>query len=151
MDTQQVISTLNDLVETCKDGEYGFRTCADHVQSPDLRQMFTQRAEDCRRGAQELQSLVTQYGGTPDTGGSATGALHRGWVAVKGSVAGHSDEAMLEECERGETAAVQRYHEALASGLPEPVRAVVERQFAGVQRNHEQVRQALTRLKASSA
>jgi len=150
MDHSDIVETLNDLIETCKDGEKGFRTSAEHVQSTDLRQLFNNRAESCRRGAEELQSLVTQYGGTPDTGGSATGALHRGWVSLKGSVAGHSDEAMLEECERGEDAALERYRNALARGLPEPARSVVERQYQGVQLNHDMVKAARNRLKTAS-
>ncbi len=33
MDNKEVVSTLNDLIETCKDGEYGFRECAEHAKS----------------------------------------------------------------------------------------------------------------------
>lgn len=36
MDKDEVISTLNDLIETCKDGEYGFRSCAEHADSSEL-------------------------------------------------------------------------------------------------------------------
>ncbi|WP_119154889.1 ferritin-like domain-containing protein [Caldimonas tepidiphila] len=151
MDQNDVLDTLNTLIETCKDGEYGFQQCAEHVKSTDLRTLFNDRAESCRRGAQELQSLVTQYGGTPDTGSSASGTLHRGWVSVKGMLTGHSDEAMLEECERGEDAALERYRNALAKPLPEPVRAVVERQYQGVQRNHDMVKAARNRIKMASS
>lgn len=151
MEQKDVVSTLNTLVETCKDGEQGFQTCAEHVQSTELRELFNDRARTCREAAQELQSLVTQYGGTPDTGGSTTGALHRGWVSLKGSVTGHTDQAMLEECERGEDAALERYRNALEQPLPEPARSVVERQYQGVQRNHALVKAARERFKAASA
>lgn len=33
MDTKDVISTLNDLIETSKDGEAGFNACAEDAQS----------------------------------------------------------------------------------------------------------------------
>src|SRR5678810_541401 len=33
MTNENVIDTLNTLIETCKDGEYGFRTCAENVKS----------------------------------------------------------------------------------------------------------------------
>ncbi len=33
MSKDDVIDALNGLIETCKDGEYGFRTCAEHVKS----------------------------------------------------------------------------------------------------------------------
>lgn len=141
MSHDDIVDTLNDLIETSKDGELGFTACAKHVKSSDLRDLFLRRAEDCRAAAAELQTLVVEYGGKPDSGGSATGALHRGWVAVRGSLAGYSDHAMLEECERGEDAALARYRAALRNeGLPEPVRAVIARQQLGVQQNHDQVK-----------
>lgn len=151
MDNGDIVSMLNDLIETCKDGEYGFTTCAEHASSEELRSLFRSRAQDCRTGALELQGLVRQCGGTPDQGGSATGAVHRGWVAVLGTVAGTSDKRMLEEAERGEDAALARYRKALRNtDLPSMVREVVERQMAGVQRNHDQVKALRDRVKATA-
>jgi hypothetical protein len=72
----------------------------------------------------------------PETGGSASGALHRGWVSLRGSVAGYSDKTMLEECERGEDVALERYRDALDEALPDQVRMLIERQYEGVKRNH---------------
>jgi uncharacterized protein (TIGR02284 family) len=141
MSHDDIIDILNDLVETSKDGEYGFTACAKHVKSPELERLFTERANQCLRAADELQSLVVQYGGQPETEGSATGALHRGWVAVRGSLTGFSDQAMLEECERGEDAALARYRAALKNEeLPEAVRALIARQQLGVQANHDQIK-----------
>jgi uncharacterized protein (TIGR02284 family) len=141
MSHDDIVDTLNDLIETSKDGEFGFTACAKHVKSTDLQNLFLRRAEECRAAASELQTLVIEYGGKPDASGSATGALHRGWVAVRGSVSGYSDHAMLEECERGEDAALGRYRAALKEeGLPEAVRAVIARQQLGVQANHDQIK-----------
>ena len=47
---------------------------------------------------------------------------------------------MLEECERGEDAAVARYRKALNAALPADVRALLERQAQGAKRNHDEVR-----------
>jgi uncharacterized protein (TIGR02284 family) len=141
MSHEDIVDTLNDLIETCKDGELGFNACAKHVQSTDLLQLFTNRAAECRAAASELQTMVSDYGGKPDTTGTASGALHRGWVSMRGSLAGYSDGAMLDECERGEDAALARYRAALRSDqLPEEVRAVVARQQLGVQANHDQIK-----------
>jgi uncharacterized protein (TIGR02284 family) len=141
MASKDIVTTLNDLIETCKDSEYGFTACAKHVESTELRNLFTQRAAEAQRAANELQTYVVQYGGEPDKGGSATGALHRGWVAVRGSLVGYSDQAMLEECERGEDAALARYRKALKSeALPEALRAVIERQCLVVQRQHDEIK-----------
>ena len=147
MTNEDVISTLNDLIETCKDGEYGFRACAEHVESASIATLLTRRADDCEEAARELQAQVIQLGGKADTGGSATGAIHRGSVAVRGTLAGYDDLAMLEECERGEDAALASYRAAIKEALPEPQRSLVERQYQGVKRNHDQIRELRDRLR----
>jgi uncharacterized protein (TIGR02284 family) len=150
MSHDDIVDTLNDLIETSKDGELGFTACAKHVSSAELRDLFTRRATECRLAAAELQTLVSDYGGKPDTGGSTAGALHRGWVAVRGSLAGYSDQAMLDECERGEDAALARYRAALRGDtMPEAVRAVVARQQLGVQANHDQIKRLRDLSKAT--
>ncbi len=140
MDRDDVVETLNDLIETSKDGEYGFQQCAEHAKSGNLKSVFTQRAGECREAAQELQALVGRFGGKPDTGGSASGAMHRGWIAVRGAVAFDDDQAMLNECERGEDIALNRYRKALEEDLPPDVEQVVRRQYEGARRNHDQIK-----------
>ena len=148
---EDIVETLNDLIATCKDGELGFKACAERVESSELRQLFTQRAAECQQAAAELQPFVIQHGGEPETDGSTSGALHRGWVAVRGSLAGYSDKAMLEECERGEDAALGRYRSALRDEtLPEPIRAVVARQQLGVQANHDRIKRLRDAVKANA-
>ncbi|MGJ7544376.1 ferritin-like domain-containing protein [Variovorax sp. LT1R16] len=136
----EVVDVLNDLLENARDGEYGFRACAEEVESAHLQQLFGERAASCRVAANELVHLVTQYGGIPAEGGTASGAMHRGWVHVKGAVGANSEKSILEECERGEDAALARYRKALKQTLPSEVRTVIERQAQGAQRNHDQIR-----------
>lgn len=151
MDNQAIVETLNDLIENCKDGEYGFRRTAEHARSASLQRVMAACADDCSRAATELQALVLRWGGQPQDRGSASGAAHRGWVAVKGVLAGHSDLAMLEEAERGEDVALARYREALEQDLPPEVRAVVERQCEGAKRNHDQIRELRDQVRATAA
>jgi uncharacterized protein (TIGR02284 family) len=150
MSNDDVIDTLNDLIEISKDGEYGFTAAAEHAKAPELRALLAQRAGDCAQGARELQSHVEQLGGKPDTGGSAGGAMHRGWVSVKATLAGHTDLGLLEECERGEDKALARYRDACKEALPPAVLAVVERQRQGVQANHDQIRDLRNRLRETA-
>jgi uncharacterized protein (TIGR02284 family) len=148
MTNEDVIDVLNDLIENCRDGEYGFKACAEHTHSTELRELFQSRSRECNGAAMELQSLVTQLGGTPESSGSASGAVHRGWVALKGTLSGYSDLAMLEECERGEDVAKARYKKALEQDLPANIRMVVIRQQEGALRNHDQIRLMRDRLRA---
>jgi uncharacterized protein (TIGR02284 family) len=140
MDNDDVIETLDDLLQSCRDGEYGFRECGAHAVAQDIKTLMLRHADECRDAGVELQGLIRQLGGQPDEGGSISGAVHRGWVSVRGTLSGYSDEAMLEECERGEDVALARYRKALKEDLPAPIRAVVERQAQGAQRNHDQVK-----------
>ena len=138
--TKESIDVLNDLIENAKDGEYGFTQCAERVKSSSLKDTLSRRAADCRQGAAELQTLVRSLGGEPADSGTAMGALHRGWVSVKDALTPDSDHSILNECERGEDAALARYRKALKAELTPEVRAVVTRQMAGAQTNHDQVK-----------
>jgi uncharacterized protein (TIGR02284 family) len=149
-DRGDVIDVLKDLVECSKDGEYGFRECAEQAKRQDLKSMFLQRADDCRRAAQELNDCIRQYGGSTEDGGSALGAMHRGWVSIKSKLTSYDDKAVLEECERGEDNAKARYTKALQKNLPADVRQVVERQMQGVQRNHDQVKMLRDQFRAAT-
>jgi len=150
MSDDDLIDTLNKLIETCKDGEYGFKTCAEQVKSSQLRTLFVERAESCRRGATELQTQVSRLGGKAETDSSASGTLHRGWVNLKGALTGSDDQAILDECERGEDAALERYRKAIKEPLPSDIAEIVQRQYEGVKRNHDQVRNLRNAMRSTA-
>jgi uncharacterized protein (TIGR02284 family) len=141
MDKDDVISTVNDLIECCKDGEFGFRASADHMRNEQTKRLFLQRADECNKAAAELRPFVVNMGGTPEDSGSTGGAMHRGWVAVKGTLSSYSDRQILEDTERAEDKAAECYREALNRELPSQLRAVIDGQYLGVQRNHTQIKQ----------
>lgn len=146
--SDEVLSILDDLLENSRDGEYGFRACADEVEDTQVKQVFENRAVQCAAAAEELATLIRALGGKADQGGSVSGALHRGWVHVKGTLGADSALSMLEECERGEDSAVARYRKALKNDLPAEVLAVVQRQADGAQRTHDQIRDLRDQYKA---
>jgi len=148
--SDKVISQLNELIETSKDGEQGFMKAARDARSPEIKTLFTQGARRCAEGARELQDLVRSLGGDPEKTGSTTAALHRGWINVKEAVTGREDKAILEEVERGEDYAKTQYRKALEEALPENVRAVIERQYRGVISNHDKVRALRDQFRAAA-
>lgn len=139
-DRKEIIRVLNDLIETSKDGEAGFKLCAGDVKRPDLKNIFIERSRQCGSAAAELQRAVLELGGKPEDRASVSGALHRRWVDLKSLVTGKDEEAILNECERGEDLAKKHYAEALHHELPTDVRAMVQRQYEGVLRNHDQIK-----------
>src|SRR3954454_21708425 len=149
MDNKDVVSTLNDLIETSKDGEEGFRTWAEDIKDAQMKAFFTSRAQACAEAAAELQQEVRTLGGNPETSSSISGTLHRRWVDIKGAITGKDDEAILNECERGEDVAKRSYETALGKTLPANIKSIVERQYNGVLKNHDQVKAMRNQVRAA--
>ncbi|MGB8507800.1 MAG: PA2169 family four-helix-bundle protein [Pyrinomonadaceae bacterium] len=136
---EEVISTLNNLIETCKDGQNGFQTAADGIKNSELKTLFHTYATQRAQFSGEIQDEVRRLGGDPEQTGSVAAALHRGWIDIKSAVTGEDESAIINECERGEDSAVSNYKEALAADLPANVRSVVERQYAQVKEAHDRI------------
>ena len=137
---EEVISTLNNLIETCRDGQQGFQTAAAAVERGDLKQLFHTYSQQRASFVGQLQDEVRRLGGDPENAGSVAATLHRGWIDLKAAVTGRDDAAILAECERGEDSAVSNYRDALGVDLPANVRSIVERQFGEVKEAHDRVR-----------
>ncbi len=73
IDKDYVISTLNGLIETCKDGQQGFQTAAEAVKDSDLKTLFHSYAQERGRMVAELQAEVRSLGGDPEKSGSVAG------------------------------------------------------------------------------
>jgi len=139
-DNNAVISTLNGLIETCKDGQNGFKEAAEGVERSDLKSLFYEFAQQRAQFVGELQSLVRTIGGDPENSGSTLAAIHRGWINIKSVVTGKDEHAILNECERGEDSAKNAYKSALESGLPANVLDTVQTQYTSVQSAHDRVK-----------
>lgn len=133
---REVVSTLNSLIETCRDGEEGFRAAAEGVRSAELRERFQAYARQRAGFAGELQDEVRRLGGDPERTGSIVASLHRGWMGLRAALEGGDERAVLSECGRGEDVALASYRSALDTDMPANVRAIVERQFAEVKEAH---------------
>ena len=153
MTNDHLISTLNDLIQISMDGEKGFRACADDAQEHYIpyKDTFMARATECAQTVLDLQDLVRRLGGEPASHSTLGGALHRQWVNLKSAITGRDDESILEECERGEDAAVNAYRKALSEDLPTDIRLLIERQYQGVLANHDKVKSLRNEVRARKA
>jgi uncharacterized protein (TIGR02284 family) len=140
MNNDKVIGILNDLIETCRDGQNGFQEAAESVTSHELKSFFSDASLERARFVGELQQQVRTLGGDPDNTGSTAGALHRTWIKVKGTLTGKDDESILNEAERGEDSAVKAYEEALREALPNPCKTMLENQYREVKQVHDRVK-----------
>src|SRR5689334_810739 len=105
---EEIINCINDLIETCRDGEKGFRAAAEHIKNDNLKTYFGRCSYQRAQFASELQSEVRHLGGNAENGGSVSGAFHRGWMNIKSAILG-GDESILSECEWGEESALRNY------------------------------------------
>ena len=140
MTNDKAISILNNLIETCKDGEIGFKTAAEGLKDATIKTQFLEYSRQRAGFARELQDEVRSLGGDPETSGSLSGSMHRGWVNIKSTVTGRDDHAIAAEAERGEDIAKAAYEDALKADLPAGCKAVVQRQAAQVRQTHDRVR-----------
>src|SRR5437868_777550 len=121
---QEVISTINNLIETLKDGQEGFRQAAEGVKDSQLKSLFNEYSLQRAKFAGELQNHVIQLGEPePEKTSSTAGAMHRAWMNIKSAVMNQDDHAILAEAERGEDSAVAEYRKAMENtNLPAPAR-----------------------------
>jgi uncharacterized protein (TIGR02284 family) len=148
-DMREIRSTLNELIETCKDSQEGFHSAAEKLKDPGIHSLFLRFYLQRSEFAGELQAEITHMGGDPVTSGSTVGAIHRGWVGLKTAIATDTDYAILEEAERGEEAAARRYVEALRQGLPSDLEAIVSTQFREIQQAHHAIRKLFEDYRAT--
>jgi len=136
----EVISTLNNLIETSRDGQNGFQTAAEGLKNPDLKSLFYSYSQERARFVGELQDEVRRLGGDPETTGSIAATLHRGWINIKSAVTGGDEGSIISECERGEDSALKNYNAALEVDVPANIRSIIERQYVQVKSAHDQIR-----------
>jgi len=134
------IDALKELIVARRDAEQGLRICAECVRSTRLRELVLSHLHDCGQALQELQSLVRLLGGDLELRVTETAAAHRRWTDLRAALACDEDGVILDECERGESRALEVYRNALDDPLPGLVRAIVLRQFEDVMTNHDQIR-----------
>jgi hypothetical protein len=81
MDQDNAVSVVEDLIETCKDGQKGYKDAAEHAKRSDLKTYFYEQGLERGRFAEELQAELPRLG-KPDkkVSGSVSAALHRAWI-----------------------------------------------------------------------
>ena len=138
---KEIISTVNGLIETLKDGQEGFKQAAEAVKDSELKSLFNEYSLQRSRFAGELQSQAINLGESkPEDSSSAAGAMHRAWINLKSAVTSGDDHAILAECERGEDSAVNEYKKAMEEDLSSPIRETVSRQYSEVKSAHDRIK-----------
>ncbi|QIM22119.1 PA2169 family four-helix-bundle protein [Phycicoccus sp. HDW14] len=133
-----------ELVETLKDGRKGFASAAEKLQDgerSDAAAVFQRLSEQRAGFARDIVALGHDYGDDVDESGTATAALHRGWIALKDALTGDDASGVLGAAATGEDHAVSEYEKALEEDdLSDGFRAVVQQQHADVVAARDEVK-----------
>ena len=134
------VAVLKTLGDTLADSVNGYREAAQHVDSEQFRQMFTQLADERSQALSDLDAELVRFGGSTDRDGSALGTLHQRWLDLKASITGRDDKTVINEVERGEDYLKEKFETALASDkLDGDLRPIVERAYGSVRAGHDRV------------
>lgn len=139
---EKIAGTLNDLLTRNYDAEKGYTEAGNNVDNRQLRQWMFDNAERRKRFGTELKGIISTLGETPDKGSSFLGTVHRAWMDLKSSMTSNTEEAILEECIRGEEKAVEDYDEVLKElTLPTNIQQTVRKQRDEIHAACQEVKQ----------
>ena len=135
------MSVLDELIETLRDGQEGFKQAAEAVSDPKLKSLFRDYSDQRARFVTALRTEARRFGDKqPENDSSTAGALHRGWINLKSALTGGDEHTILAECERGEDSAVEEFQKAMQDGLPPMVQEIVSRQYVEIKAAHDRIR-----------
>ena len=144
-----LIETLNDLVQINTDRTKGFENALKQLQeegvqeeatAAGLKNLFLSYIDQSRRFKMELAKEVEVLGSDIETDTSTSGKIHRAWIDLKTTFTGHSTHSILEECEFGEDAILKAYDYALEENIPAYIRDMLNDQLAELTEAHDEIK-----------
>lgn len=134
------VTVLNTLTATLLDSVEGYTKAAGDIQNQRLGSIFADRARERREVASQLQALVSEYDGRPETDTSTMGSIHRAFFDLKTAITGADNEAIVAEVERGEDYLKEKFETALKDEkLGGDARATIQRAWTSVRAGHDQM------------
>lgn len=128
---------LKEVIQRNFDAYKGYQQASDKVNNHQLADSFRKQAERRKKFAFQLESeakLFSQDTYNKARGGSLEGNLHRSWINLKTALSANKDEAILEECIRGEEESLAEYNELLSETiLTNPLQSIVREQKETIQ------------------
>lgn len=131
---KELAKDLNGLLEKHNDAVRGYNEAAEKAKSPNLKTFLQRNAGTRKSFATDLKQEVVSLGGDPEQDTSTAADLHRGWINFKSAISSNKDESVLEECIRGEDAALKEYDSVLKDyEVPQGLRNKLQDQRSQIQ------------------
>ena len=127
---QPTIDSLHKLVELNKDSDRGYKEASENIEDPELKTILYRLSQQRAEFRGELEDILHKdYKDDANPSDSFLSKLHRSWMDFKTSISSNDNEAVLNECVRGEKHAIETYEEALSTKLPSYIQEKVAEQL----------------------
>ncbi|MCL6258203.1 PA2169 family four-helix-bundle protein [Aquiflexum sp. TKW24L] len=142
--SEELISTLNDLVLINNDRVEGYQNAMEslEVQDSDLKMLFAKMISNSRDHIRVLGDMIMSLGGKVEDGTTTSGKIFRSWMSIKSVFTVNDRTSALESCESGEDAALKAYDMAFASDaeMSVDVRQTLMDQRVSIKGDHNQIK-----------
>lgn len=134
-----------DLIKTLQDGKDGYEAAADRLDEngrADIAMQFRAYAKQRQEFTDELHTIAARYGDGEEIEqtGTVAAAVHRGWMALRDTLAGSDPDGVLDVAAEGEDYALAEFSRALGEDISADLRAVVAGMRAEIERAQDAVK-----------
>ena len=128
--SQPIVDTLHKLIELNKDSDRGYKEASENIDDSELKTILYRLSQQRAEFRGDLEDILHKdYKDNADPSGSFLSKLHRSWMDFKTSLSSNDNEAILEECVRGEKHAIETYEDAQKANLPAYINEKVDEQL----------------------
>lgn len=127
---KDIAKSLRTLVQLNKESDRGYKEASENIEDPELKTILyrlSQQRAEFRGDLEEI--LIKDYNDSESPSDSILSKLHRGWMDFKTKLSSNDNEAVLEECLRGEKHAIETYNEEMANKFPDYIQEKLAKQL----------------------
>ncbi|HEX4582404.1 MAG TPA: PA2169 family four-helix-bundle protein [Acidobacteriaceae bacterium] len=135
----KVESSLKELIETLRGSQEGYQEFGARLHDPRAKRLFLEETQRRAEYAAELENELHRMGvHDVKEGVSPTAKLRHLWGEIQAHLSG--DQALLSAAEKSDDVARKAYASTLKQELPLPLREMLDRQLAHIERSHAELR-----------
>lgn len=137
---QAIFELLDDLMTKDRDATEGYLKAAENVSDSRFRDLFLRYSKQRGQFVKDLKTEIDRLGGDFEDRTSFLSTMHRIWMDIQGTFTGRDNQAILQECLRGEISARHDYQEAARNEyLPEPVKELILHHIELINKSIEEI------------
>lgn len=128
---KELVHLLSRLLEKNYDAEKGYKKAIEHADRREIKKFLKDQAVRRNHFATEIDKEIHMLNEHPKSkgDGSVVGNLHKLWMDFRTAITKKDDEALLEECLRGEKASLKEYEKDIEKKfLPTRIKLMLEKQ-----------------------